>query len=32
MFEMEIIAMETANFAELCDLYGVDPEDTPEKN
>jgi hypothetical protein len=31
MFEMEIIAMETASFADLCSIYGLDPEDNPEK-
>lgn len=31
MFEMEIIALETANFTALCAFYEVDPEDASEK-
>ncbi len=32
MFEMEIIAIANASLEELCELYGVDPEElTDEK-
>lgn len=31
MFEMEIMALATATLEELCDLYGVIPEELAEE-